>query len=118
MKIKEFTADERSYLKMTDLENFFNVYLDKNGNYVYNLNASIYFQIDSSQLADYVLQHDAHWTLISYKIYGTTRLAWLLMKLNHVDAVNVFDKKHASDIIKYIPKNQIEALISSLGDSD
>ena len=117
MKIKDFQPNERAYLKMTDLENFFNVYLDKRGNYVYNLNTSIYFDIEDNALEEYVLNHDMHWTLISYKLYQTPRLAWLLMKLNNISAADVFKKRLASEKVKYIPKKQLETLISMLGDN-
>jgi len=116
MKITDFNANDRSWLKMTDLENVFRVYLDKRGNYVYNLNSSLYINADPSMLSTYVLNHDMHWTLISYKLYGTTHLAWLLMKLNDVSTADVFSIKRASDVIYYIPKMQLEPLISNLAE--
>jgi hypothetical protein len=88
-RIKDF-KDSKTWLKAMDLENFFNVYADKNGNFVYNLNNSIYFNVQKGSLDEYTLSHDMHWTLISYMLYGTTRFAWLLMKVNNITAENIF----------------------------
>lgn len=114
MKIKDFDVNDTSWLKITDLENIFNIYLDKRKNYIYNLNSSIYFNLNNIDLDLYTLNHDMHWTLISYKLYDTTRLAWVLMKLNNVQTKNIFKKIKSSESIKYIPKVELENLISIL----
>ena len=48
LRIKDFQSSgiNDSYLKLTDLDNFFNVYKDKRGNYVFNLNNSLYFDFN------------------------------------------------------------------------
>lgn len=116
MKITDFPANDRNWLKMTDLENIFNVYLDKRKNYVYNLNSSLYLDAKNADLETFDITHDMHWTLASYKLYGTTHLAWLLMKINNVQAADVFRQLKASEKIKYIPKPQLETLISYLNE--
>lgn len=116
MKIHDISLADRTWLKITDLENMFNIYLDKKGNFVYNLNSSVYFNDQNAVLSTYTLTTDAHWPLVSYKIYGTTRLAWLLMKLNGVDATNVFKKLHASDKVKYIEKQNLERILDILNE--
>lgn len=109
-KIKDFRA-EATYLKMMDFENFFDVYTDKRGNLVFNLNKSLYFFIDDGAIEQMQMTHNMHWPLASYKIYGTTRLAWLLMKINNVDAKNVFDIIHAGDVIKYLSREQLASVL-------
>lgn len=52
-----------------------------------------------------------HWPLISYIIYGTTRLAWLLMKLNNVDVKDMFTPKCASETVKYVNKETLPQLV-------
>ena len=115
IRIKDF-ADSKNYLKSTDFDNFFNVYLDKRNNYIYNLNKSMYFLIEDGATQEYLLKHDMHWTLVSYKLYGTTHLAWLLMKINNIDAAHVFDKIKAGAIVKYIPKEQLTTVINAIND--
>ena len=48
-----------------------------------------------------------HWTLISYKIYGTTRLAWLLWKANNVQMADTFKVKMPGDIVYYLPRENV-----------
>ena len=55
-----------------------------------------------------------HWPLISYVIYGTTRLAWLLMKLNGVGPEQAFMPKRAADPVKYIGKEQLPQIIKAI----
>ena len=40
---------------------------------------------------------------MSYDVYGTTRLAWLLMKLNGVDLAAAIAPVKAGTIVKYLP---------------
>ncbi len=114
-RIKDF-KDSKTWLKAMDLENFFNVYADKNGNFVYNLNNSIYFNVQKGSLDEYTLSHDMHWTLISYMLYGTTRFAWLLMKVNNITAENIFQKKKTGEKILFIPKDELSPIVDSINE--
>lgn len=114
MKIKEIASSNNRYLKFTDFENFFNMYLDKNDNIFFNLNNTVYFNVEKKSLPEYQLTFDGYWPLISYKLYGTTRLAWALMKVNNIDARNVFQKKYAGEKIHYIPKDDLQQIILNI----
>lgn len=126
-------AEINKYLKITDLDNFFKVIEDSRGRYFFNLNETLFFnvqkpdlnssrttqkQIDDTGLAVYVCTCNEFWTLISYKLYGTTRLAWLLMKLNDVDASHMFDVKKPGDKVWYLPRENVEAIVADLNDFD
>jgi len=51
MKIADIDDNDiKSLLKITDLENAFDIYVDKNLNNVFNLNKSIYITVDKRQL--------------------------------------------------------------------
>ncbi len=101
-----------------DLENLFTVHVDKKGNYVYNLNRGLQFQInDDADLQTYVVTHPMHWPLASYQIYQTTRLAWLLMMLNGVDAKSMFKKWQPGDIVKYLSANSVTSLLATIADA-
>ena len=82
--------DKKDWLKITDLENMFHIYQDDKQNNCYNLNATLYVNVPLEYFQLYTCDCDSTWTLLSYKLYGTTRLAWLLMKLNEVKASEVF----------------------------
>ena len=116
MTLKNFSADMTSWLKSTDLENFFTIFVDKKNKYMYNLNNSLYINVNPAQLSTFVITHDMHWPLISYHIYKTTRLAWLLYKLNNVSTKDIFKVKEAGSSILYLPKDQIEGIISAINE--
>ena len=118
LRIKDFQSSgiNDSYLKLTDLDNFFNVYKDKHGNYVFNLNNSLYFDFNEQGMQKYTVTGTMHWPLISYKLYGTTRLAWLLMKLNHITTDKVFEPKKAGDKVLCLSKQQLQSIVDSVNE--
>ena len=105
MKVHEIL--DAQWLKITDLENMFDVYVRQDGGYAYNLNETVYVDVPDSQLLDYVCQTRMHWPLISYRIYGTTRLAWLLMKVNRVQPDDMFRAKEPSETVKYLDPDYV-----------
>lgn len=91
-------------VKSADLENAFTVFLDRRGNYVYNLNETVCFpDIDSipdSALKYYQCKELDQWTTVAYNVYGDTRYAWLLLKLNKIrDALT---KPYKGQVVVYI----------------
>lgn len=119
MKLYDLDLDEsHNYLKITDLENWFNVHVDKRDNTVFDLNRTIYINVDPSALPDFICDHEMHWPLISYKIYGTTRLAWLLWKINRVEADSIFIAKLPGEKVKYLPKQYVDSITADLNDFD
>lgn len=111
MKLEDI--DYEDDLKITDFENFFDVY-EIDDKYRYNLNKNLYLNIGSSNLLEYELHTSAHWSLISYKLYGTTRLAWLLMKINNVTLAGTYVKMQPGTKIKYISKDNVKAVVKAL----
>lgn len=107
---------DTKYLKITDFDNYFNVYLDKNGNYTFNLNQTLYF--DATQLSEYKCDCRMFWPLISFKLYDTTRFAWLLIKLNNVKGKDIFKAKNAGDIVYFIDKKQLQSIIPYINGYD
>lgn len=119
MKLYDLDLNEANdYLKITDLENWFDVFVDKRGNTVFDLNRTIYLNADPAALPDFICDHEMHWPLISYKIYGTTRLAWLLWKINKVSATQIFNAKQPGDKVKYLPKKYVDSITADLNDFD
>ena len=114
MTIRDFDRSARPWLKSSDLENLFPVFSAKLNRYMYNLNMSLYVDVDPEKLSTFTLQHDMHWPLISYHIYGTTRLAWLLQKVNNVSTKDIFKVRCAAEKIKYLEKDQVARIINLL----
>lgn len=117
MKLFDLEINETdNYLKVTDLENMLDVFTDKRGNIVFDLNRTIYINVDPNRLPEYECKAQLHWTTISYNIYGSTRLAWLLWKLNNIDASNIFQAKQPGDKVKYLPQKYVESIVSEIND--
>ncbi len=100
------------YLEMQDLENMLTVNVDKRGNYVFNLNEGIYVSISRDNLSYFTLTHPMHWPVISYVIYDTTRLAWLLMLVNNVKLDDAFDAIQPGESILYPTSNAVSKIVS------
>ena len=91
----------------------FGVFADSDGRYFYNLNETIYINAKGA-LAEHTVSYDSQWPLISYKIYGTTRLAWLLMKVNDVDLAGSIAPVKAGTVVKYIPENMAKTVVANI----
>lgn len=105
--------DKKDWIKTTDLDNWLDIH-DKDGKLCYNLNQTVYVNIPESSKLEYACTTDCYWPLISYKLYGTTRLAWLLMKLNEVKPSQMFDIKHAGDKIIYVSMDIVKDIVSEI----
>ena len=117
MKLVDLDISEfEEFIKIYDLENMFDVFVDKHGNEQFNLNKTLYIKVDPKRLPEYECKYEMHWPLISYNIYGTTRLAWLLQKLNNVKAKDMFKSKQPKDKIKYLPQNLTDSVVSNIND--
>lgn len=110
-------SDIDSSTKIVDFENFFDVYEDSNtvGNpYFFNLNSTVY--IEGIHTNNFTLKHDMFWTTISHVLYGTTRLWWVLMKINDVRMDKTLDVVKAASTVKYIEKDEIRKILLGLRD--
>lgn len=115
------TLDQKHGLKSgellsgEDLEQMLNVYLDKHGVWNLNINSSFYaVNLPDEILSAYVCPSDMRWPSISYNIYGTTRLAWLLMKINGVRGAAIFREVRSGLAVKYLDMSRYVNKILSL----
>ena len=111
------TSEIDKYLKLYDLENIFHIYQDQYGNYKYNLNTGVYLKLNPSYIKEYTVKSNLQWSLISYDIYNTTRLAWLLMKINDIKAGDIFKNRQPGEKIKYIVTDIVKQIIDSLNET-
>lgn len=111
-KINKDKVQYNENYRFTDFERFFSIFEDSNNHYVYNLNETVY--LDVNDALDYELDSTLFWTQISYRIYETTRLWWLLMKLNKVTSDKIFDPVEAGQKVKYIPMETVSNIISQI----
>lgn len=117
-KVSSYRDDIENFeevVRITDFDNFFNVYEDnKLGRLAFNLNATMYFNVNADALPSIQLQHAAFWPQISYMLYNTPRLAWLLMKLNNVNADKMFDKVATGTKVKYFNTETMQTIVETL----
>lgn len=86
-----------------DLDKMFSLFIDEQGRWKYNLNSTFYLiDIPDNVCKWYICPTDMHWPSIAWKVYGSTRLAWFLMKLNGVRDQNIFDQIKAGTKIRYL----------------
>ena len=115
--IKRERADEVD-VKSADLENAFTVFLDRRGNYVYNLNETMCFpdidMIPDSSLEYYQCKELDQWTTVAYNVYGDTRYAWLLLKVNKIRDALV--KPFTGQVIAYIPREKLNVIQKAMED--
>ena len=102
-------------LTAADLETTFEVHSDEFGHYVPNINQTLYIDPGLS-LSAYVPDHPLHWTTLSYRLYGTTRLAWLLLKLNNVKADRVFDRVIPGRPIFCVDRDVAGQIVTMMGE--
>lgn len=99
-----------------DLEKMFSLFLDQWGRWKFNLNSTFYLvDIPDEVCQWFVCPTDMHWPSISWRIYGSTRLYWLLMKLNGVRDQNLFAQVRAGTKVRYLSYGQyVSDILSSM----
>ena len=109
-------SDVDKSVKYSDFENFLDIYEDDSlpgSPYRFNLNSTVYF-VGVPKSTERIT-HDMFWTTLSYQIYGTTRLWWVLMKVNGVGMNKAFEPVRAGSAVKYIQKETLRGIITNLG---
>lgn len=103
-----------------DLDKMFSLFIDGEGRWQYNLNSTFYLiDIPDGVCEWYVCPTDMHWPSISYKVYGSTRLAWYLMKMNDVRDQNIFNQIKAGTRIRYLDYSKfVNEMLVSMEHSD
>lgn len=109
--LAEILKDDDSSVKFTDLDNFFNIYQNPDAYFQYNINSTVYLDVPPSRLKTYVCQHDMHWPTISFNVYGTVHLAWVLMKVNNITPDIAFEIIPAGSEVKYLDRSDITTVI-------
>ncbi len=96
-------------------ENFFNIYNDPESDArFYNLlkNINIFPSSSSEVENDYNIQYNDTWVLISYKMYGTMDLWWLICLYNKID--NPIQMPEAGNKIKILKSEYVYPILSEL----
>jgi hypothetical protein len=79
-------ADVTYSLSPQQYENIFNVYEDADIGYFFNLLRTVNFpeDLDPNTYDNYVIEPNDSWPLISWKVYNTVFLWWLICSTNRI----------------------------------
>jgi hypothetical protein len=103
-------------LELYRYENIFKVYQTKDGNndYFYNIIKNIQVPQDINyQIFDTIaLPHNTALPVLSYQLYGTTYLWWLICVVNNIQ--NPFDNTIYGKDIKVIKKQYIKIVLDAI----
>lgn len=101
-------------LSLLKLENLFNVY--NNGEYYfYNLLGTVNIpeQLDTNTYINYTVPMDnMPWTLISYRVYNTIDLWWLICSTNKISNPTNFPK--AGTILKILTPEYVASILQAI----
>lgn len=99
-------------------ENIFNIYLDKDNNYFFNLLKKIDFPEDlDPDVFDYyeTLPIDTY-PNISYKFYNTVKLWWLICASNNID--NPMKQPTAGTVLKIIKPYYVNTILTKMSENE
>jgi|TARA_X000001316_G_C910885_1_gene26247 hypothetical protein len=109
------SIDELPELELYRYENIFKVYeVDEKNFYYYNILKKIKLPEDlDNNLFDFIqLNKNLPLTTISYEIYGTTYLWWLILLVNNIS--NPVKNLPSGKKIKYIKNNVLKEVLDSI----
>lgn len=102
-------------LEIYRYENIFKVYTTEDKNfYFYNIikNIQVPKDINSNIFYNTVLQENTPFPVLSYNIYGTTYLWWLICILN--DVKNPFDVNNSGKTFKILKKEYVKPVLDQI----
>lgn len=117
--MKNNDYEDVNTIQLTDLANIFNVYEDGNlGNFQlsYSINRTFNIigldNINRKYYDNYIIKELDTWLSISYQIYNTTRLWWLVCKMNNV--TDPTQSPVVGDQIKLLKKTYIDNILETI----
>lgn len=105
---------ELPYLAEDRFENIFSIYLDENNKYYYNLLQTINFpeNLPSGLFSSYTVEPGDTLPFISYKLFGTIYLWWVLCLTNKIDNPTI--TLEPGTVIKVLNDNTLRVLIQEI----
>lgn len=101
-------------LRNENYANIFNVFADENDFYFYNLLETIVVpeSLPSNFYDFYNITYQDTWPLISYKVYNTPNLWWLITSVNGI--INPTEPLEPGSTIKYLKTQYASLVITQL----
>jgi len=106
--------DDLSKLATENYENIFQVYQDDTGRYFYNLLQNIHIpdNLPGGYYNDYTIKYDDTWPLISYRVYETPNLWWIIVAANSI--LNPTTLPEQGTKIKVLKPAVVRAMLSEI----
>jgi len=101
-------------LSVLKLENLFNVY-NNGAHYFYNILGTVNIpeNLDPATFVEYTVPaEDMPWTLISYKVYNTIDLWWLICSINNI--TNPIEFAKAGTTLKVLTPDYVASILQAL----
>jgi len=113
---KPINISEIPQIRGNFYENIFNVYQTQDDNmfFYYNLGKKIVFDIEnvSDEYVEYVyIDAPMPWTTISYRLYGTINLWWLIVSLNNLNPIDI---PPANSVFMVIKRDNLQQILNTI----
>ncbi|MEO6584422.1 MAG: hypothetical protein ABIO05_08865 [Ferruginibacter sp.] len=111
--MKQDNIPDLSNLDDYSYENIFSVY-ERDGMYFYNLLNTITFPTEINPLlySNYIVNGNLSWQLLSYKLYGTIKLWWVICAVNQIQ--NPLIIPPAGTTLKILTANAVAEVLKKL----
>jgi len=105
---------ELKRLASDNYENIFSVYQDDTGRYFYNLLQTVNIPTDlpKGYYDSYTVKYFDTWPLISYKVYETPNLWWIIVAANNI--LNPVIQPDQGTIIKILKTAAVRTILSEI----
>lgn len=111
--MKQSQILELPHLLPSSYENIFNVYRDSNNMYYYNLLETVLVpELPPGYFNTYTIQPKDTWANISYYVYKTTVLWWLILHVNKI--TNPLSPLNVGQSINILKPEYIPNIISAM----
>jgi hypothetical protein len=116
--MKQNSITELASLRVENYENIFNLYQDNNKNYFYNLLQTIQIptSLPEGYFDTYTVGYQDTWPFISYKIYQTPNLWWIITQAN--DIINPTATPKPGTVLKIFKPGIVKAILEQISLQD
>ena len=112
--MKQNSIEELPALRNENYENIFNIYTDEDGRYYYNLLQTIALpqNLPAGYYTTYDVKYGDTWPFISYKLYNTPNLWWIITAANNISDPTSLPEPGSQ--IKYFKTNVVRAVLNQI----
>jgi len=101
-------------LASDNYENIFQIYQDENERYYYNIlqNINIPTNLPGGYYNEYLIKYGDTWPLISYRVYETPNLWWIVLAANNI--INPVNLPEQGTIIKVFKTSVVRTILTEI----